>query len=645
MALHGNDIRLLGVSPLGAVLETGGSFELGINQVGVFSKDSKKSSKKKGLKNAGDFSGIDPKFEKLSAIIGSPKTDFDSKNNRTIDFTLSDISKVGVIRPTQLTQEVDYFRVGWDGINDNTSLTFKKGQSLELSVTIGGVAVTFFNESCSHYTVKVPVIVPNAIRPTVCEEMGDICSPVDCRENTLKLVKDLNNHTFPGGDKFSKYFDVHPIFSKIKGVENKKKYNYWTLKYCGFGGLSEMSAVSSQYPGYDIKRDTMTGEFILLAEDSFSPQPFKSTTASLIKGCESCPDGFTQSKGGYVYAVAIPDNGEVKDVVDKPADSTIQKTGQEGALGHYVISTPKKITVADYDKMVASNKTATFFFAGSVADFCSSSVTQESAWVKKDSVITTVDTYRIVVPDACDGSVLEDLQSRYEGLKVTEIKRSNCLGLYETTVETVSSKTSGCNVAIVQDVFTSEAPSRYDLNVYWFPYSAKEADDYSVKCGFEIKSKPIILNAPEIISEDVPFIATSTRIENLSGGYPLDYSLNSFVPENQWSLTQLSRAKDMDNLGGNLRHWEKQGLFYFRETPQGANGIERELTNTQSLLDGLSQYGAVYFGVNKDNRAGINSREHVGITYTILAPIGRLQSLADYFKKLASASGVPFKEK
>lgn len=58
---------------------------------------------------------------------------------------------------------------------------------------------------------------------------------------------------------------------------------------------------------------------------------------------------------------------------------------------------------------------------------------------------------------------------------------------------------------------------------------------------------------------------TSTRIISLSGGYPIDYSMNTIVPKGTWRVLQLERAQDLDNLGGNSeRIRNKRKILFLR---------------------------------------------------------------------------------
>ena len=651
MALHSSDNRHLGVSPFGTIMNDGYSLDLGLDQAGIFSKSPRKTTQK-GLKALSNFAGIDKELEKLAILYGTRKDTGrmgSDKNSRTVDFTLNEIKKVGISHPKQTEQKFDYWRVGWNGVNPETSFKFNKGQTLEFQMTIGGTPVSFFNSDCV-YTVKVPVNVPNIESLSVCEELGDVCDPVDCREHTLSMVKALNEYYLPGGQLLSNYFDIYPIFSTPSNPATPIVYKQWCLEYCGFGGIHELSAVSAQYPGHKVTRDTMTDKFVLFAPADYTPPAFVQTKASILKGCADCPDGYDLIPDGFVYAVALEDDG-----VDKKADiqalpgaiaGSAVKTGQDFGVGHYVVVVSTELTQAQEATFITANPTATLLFVGTKKAFCENDDQLTHTWVECGQCEATRTTYRILVPDDCHGSRFEEIKAAYPDLTITQVGTStNCVSQYETTVMTDFSCSEGCSPAIIQQVFKSEAPHAFGINRYWFPVPPATTPDFTISCGFEVKAKPVVLSASECTIEELPFIMTSARIISISGGYPIDYSLNTIPPVGTWAILQLERAQDLDNLGGNLRGWEQRGRFYFQNEKPYRSVIERELTGTQTRLDNLTQYSDIFVTIEGSNKAGINSKEYTYITYHILVPYGRTTELEKAFQELAGAAGVPFQVK
>lgn len=653
MALHSADQRHIGVSPSGATMKNGGSIGLPLDTLGVFSKDARKTTKN-GLKALSDFAGIDKKKEKLAILFGSRKDSGrhgGTKNIRTVDFSLSEIVAAGISHPKNAEQKFDYWRIGWDGVDANSTLKFHRGQTLEFQLTVGGIAATFFNNTDT-YTIRQLINIPN-LDFGYCEELGEPCEPVDCREHTIALVKNLNDYSLPGGQKLSQFYDIYPIFDTPTDNATPIGYTQYCLDYCGFGGEFELSNVSAQYPGVEVNRDTTTNKFVIFQRtDADAPEAYVETRGALLKGCDECPEGYDEIEGGVVYGVALEDGGEdlsetIQALPNAVADSAV-KTGQDFGVGHYSVVLTKELTQAQEATFVTANPTSIIRFLGTREAFCANDFTATHEWVECGTCEASQVKFRILVPDDCNGTRLQEVRDAYPDLTITQVLNQNCVSVFETTVETDLSCSEGCNPAIVQQVFTGEAPRPFGINLYWYPVIPESSEEGSTLCGFEIKGKPIMMNPSEAVSDELPFILTSSRIIGLSGGYPVDYSMNSMVPENpSWRVLQLERAQDLDNLGGSpsLKEWEKKGRFYFNNELPYRSAVEREMTNSQSRLDNLTRYSDLYVEIEGSNKAGMNSKEYTYIRYHVMVPFGKTTEMEELFRDLAGAAGVAFEVK
>lgn len=650
MSLHQRDERHLLVSPTGKVLTEGGSYDLQPGIVAVASKDRHKVTKR-GLAILSDFNGIDKKREKLT-ILGKRKSSTgrfgSNKSGRTIDFTLSDIKRAFVSHPKVSEPKVDYFRIGWDGINDNTSLKFHKGQTFSLEITFHGIAVTFFQES-NCYTAKAALYIPDEDAHDPCSETTGNCEPEDCREHTLRLVRTFQDMDLPLGRKFSELFDIYPIFKTPKQNTNIVEYKQYVLGGCGFSGNAHENEVYAQYPGAKITKDSFTNEYLIFQEaDKEAPKPFTSSFKTVVRGCEDCPEGFEKVEGGFVYAVALEDDGEDrKDVVETLTGAkagTAKKTGQNYGVGNYIVVTEAILTAEELKTFVDANPTATVLTSGiEVQDFCQKEDCKvEFEWKEKGTFKATKAKYRILVPDDCKGARLEEMQSLHKDLEIRLVESANCVSVYETEVVTTHDFDKGCNPEIVESIFNSEAPRSRVFNRYWYP--VVEADEAKgVACGIEIKAKPFVINAENCLIDELPFVVTSTRISNIHGGQIAHESLFTIGDaSNVWAVTQLERAQDMDNLGGNLRGLEEKGLFYFENDTVVNGPVGRLMSGTQSKLEGLVQYSDVAISVEKWVPSGMNDRSLTPITYHVLIPYGKSEQIEELFSKLAGAAGVPF---
>lgn len=642
MSLHGSDNRHW-VSPHGKVAGKGvKSFQLGLKQIGLFKANS--------VDALADASGLS-KREILvlrqgeNGVTGRSTS---AKNTSTVPFRLNTVQKVTVGMPKVAEQKTDYLRVGWDGIHDNTSFEFFKGDSWDLNMVFQGAPLSMFN-STGEYKLNLN-LTTEGYDYGMCSEQGDLCEPIGCVDKTLEMVNMIKNHELPTGQKISEYFHVNPIFSTPTAATTVE-YTKYCLDYCGFGDFNELANVSAQYPGLKVQRDTLTDKFVVMVPTSEgAPADYNITMESILKGCKDCPEGYDAIEGGFVYAVQLEDDGEdqtaVVQALPGAVASSAEKTGQEFGVGYYIVATDDKLTEAEIETFVngdgelqAGNPTAVVMFVGETQDMCKNDTVQTASWTACGTCEVSEGKYRIMVADDCGGSRLAELSSRYPDLEITAVDTpaaANCVGLYETTVVSDFSCGEGCNPDIVQQVFNTEAPEAFDVNSYWYPVT-EEADATGVSCGFEIKAKPFIVNPGEYGMDDIPFMATSMRITSVSGGYPLDYGLIE-RKRKLVNVLVLERAQDMDNLGGNLRDFEKLGNFYFRHATSG-DANERFFKDNRTYLDGLTQYVDVTLTVHELLPHSMNVATPKAMTYHVLLPLGKHEDVANLFKSIASEAG------
>lgn len=644
MSLHSSDIRPQ-VLPNGEVMQEGNSFDLAIDQFGIFST---KQRSKNGLKAISNFDGIHRNLEKLKMLVGTNDevgVSATNKSSSSKHFVLDEVVKAGISFPKNTEQKVDYWRVGWDGLNDDTNIKLYEGQETEFQMTIEGMPVTFFNTSDS-YTVKVPIIVPNSL-PECGVDGTYSCEPISCKGETIKLVKALNNYALPTGRTLSELFDIYPILSTPSITTDKVEYKYWEMEYCGSGGRDELGKVKAQYPGVTVERDTMSDKFVLFAEASYTPADFEVSKKDILKGCSTCPAGYTEVKDGLLYSVEIEDEGEDKTALVKAistnvvADSVI-KTAQNFGVGYYLVTLSKELTTAEKEAFILANKTAVVWSLGAKKAHCTDATTAKFKWVQTSTCEASTAEYEIMLADDCEGDKLEDLQREYQDLVITKGATANCVTKYKTKVVTDFSCNEGCSDAIVEQVFSAKAPRQFGVNNFWTPVIKAEDGDVAIKCGFEIKAKKVVINPKECVIDKLPFIMTSTRIASLSGGYNIDYTMTTRRVERPFNVLQLERAQDLDNLGGNLRGWEKRGNIYFKNEQYSSDAVERDIRGTQTKLDGLVQYAFAYFEIDQKTKAGINEREYTNITYGFLVPYGNTADIETVLKSLASSAKVPF---
>ena len=82
-----------------------------------------------------------------------------------------------------------------------------------------------------------------------------------------------------------------------------------------------------------------------------------------MKGCEACPEGYTEVKGGVIYAVTLQDDGAdqstiIESLEGAVAGTAVKGNGQNDAVGVYSVAVEKKLTKEQIDLYGINEKTA-----------------------------------------------------------------------------------------------------------------------------------------------------------------------------------------------------------------------------------------------------------------------------------------------
>lgn len=634
------------IVPEGSVMTTGYSTQLAKGQIGLFDVE---TVGKYGATAIDSVAGFDKNFSKLEVRLGvEPKTarTLSDKDSKTLTFNLSDIKKAWVGKPHVTEQKFDEWYIGYNGMEDNTSFVFKPGESMKIDLVLWGKPLGYLNmdKGCNHVATYNFIIPENYDNCT--DE--DPCGAVDCKQFTLDAVKYFNEYSIPSGEKLSKYFYINPVLSPAEAPV-LTEYTLWELDFCGFEGSGELGKVQAQYPGVEIVRDDLSLKFqMLIPTADGAPGDYSTTLPDLIPGCEGCPAGYDEVEGGFVYVVKLEDDGVdevgVVEALTNAIVGTGVKLGQNYGTGYYTVLTTSKLTAVERQDFITINPTASVVLAGEKGAVCTNNDVEVFAWEEVTVANSTVKTFEIILQDDCNGSRLIELQEAYPDLVITAVATNptpaNCLRKYSTTVMTDIVFPNGCpNSDVIHNVYTAEAPTNFDFNSYWVEVVEDDAESYS--CGIHIKAKPVIVNATgECLIDELPFIATSMRVKP-AGGYITNTYLNSPIVNNPFSTLQVESAQDLDNLGGNMRSFERQGKFYFQNESYFSNVYARDVLGLQNSLDGLTQYTFHAFQVDRFKHVqGFGQYGLESIVYHMVTPVGQSSGVEAILNTLAAGAGV-----
>lgn len=416
----------------GSVKKTGGSIGLAKGQLAavdqsVTSQDGTKviTSFAGKRKDAKDF------VLKLGVANNQANRSFSNKAKSTIPFSLNEIVEVRVSAPERTEQIVDEVIIGYNGIDADTSFNFKTGDSyFRLTLELSGLGIAYRGGDGLVEMISVNIEVPHCDPFNTCDDC-DNCDNIDCKAIINDAITRLRRTQLTGGGKVEDFVDITPILDCDNDVTATLiPYDYYTLSVCDTGGDEALAMVQAQY-AYPVlrvgRRGSITVYQVLLPQDDGAPVDYEQGLASIIKGCDTCPAGYTEVPGGILYSFSIEDDGVDQSALitalPNYATGTIQRApGHDQGVGQYTAVFTAALTDAQITTFVtgaAPRNTATVFKNGTVAAICTNGATTDTAWVLGDTCNVLEQDYTIILPDTeCGDDRLVELQAAYSDLTV-----------------------------------------------------------------------------------------------------------------------------------------------------------------------------------------------------------------------------------
>jgi len=676
--------------PVKSVAKSGGSFNLAKGQLALIDLEAAPSTL--GLKVTDDLSGLS-KDRKLQLRIGKHEIannrSQSSKDWSSQTFRVLDILSLKVDAPTKGI-ETDEFWLGYNGFDDETAIELVNGENEEISITLCGEVIGALGYKDAEVEVKTYLTAPDS---------GSFTN----QELVEQAVEHLQNYKLMGDVPLSNYLEVTPINdenSALSGIGDAKAFFNLVLE--DDGNSNALAAVQSQYNGYTVVRTkyeagestytviedpaaTLTaGNFVVGQEyeiETVGDTDFQAIGASAdevgvrfvatgagsgtgtaieikvadyvvtknwkVKGCASCPSGYSQYTDGYVYSVSLEDDGADSTAAveaissNVEADSAIRVSEIDGVSTYTVVSSAA-FTEAEINEFVADNPEAVVTLVTSnAAEVCVPDNSTSYVWVEGESCRQDTVEYSIIVPnDECESaaSVKAALDAAYPGLTITQGTTSQCMTKYTTEV-TTNLVCALCDDAIY-DLFKSEAPDPFGVYEW-----TKTPKTYSAtaKMGIRFKAKEIILAGDEEYRDEMPFFATSARLK-IAGGAYTNVNESFYVGTNgRFAGKVISVATEPENWGGNLRAFEDV-------TKRRQEGVSRHAGNNygkwilgeETLLDPTQPYVDYILTVKIDKYAqsfsgGISET----INYHFFVAPGKHKDVEDLLNVLAAKAGVP----
>lgn len=410
-----------------------------------------------GAEIVGTFAGQPTDAKKFELRVGiSP----DRTSNRsraakpmsTLPFAISDVKSIRVEGPKTSEAQVDEIILGWDGITPGSEFNFRTNDNtFNIAVEVKGEVISYLGGGSDTEVVAVKIDLPSCDPLETCVDC-DGCAPVDCKAITLEAIERLRRKQLVGGTTLSEVVDIYPVFECDNDVTAATTdYTYYTLSVCDTGDDTALALVQSQYTDKVIRIDRVgsTSTYQVLVEDPATPSAYSQSIASVIKGCEDCPAGYTATPGGKLYAFTVEDDGTNQGALVTAlagyVSGTIVKSGNNAGVGFYTAIFSGELSNSTIASFVSStNGTGTAQFVQDVVEMCSNSTVTTTAWVAGDTCQAVTQTYEIILPDnKCGDDRLAELQSNFPDLTIAI---ANSASSTRTITLTGSSGTANINV-------------------------------------------------------------------------------------------------------------------------------------------------------------------------------------------------------
>lgn len=623
----------------GNVLKAGGSLNLAKGQLGIFDI---KENTRNGLKAVSNFAGL-PKSKKFEIKVGvaqNPATRTgDSYPKSTRAFSLADIERFKVHVPN-MKKKVDELLVGYDGINDDTALTFETGDSEELDIEVSGDAIGALGFPKSTVNVKLYF-----------DKLNDDETDQEIVEDAVERAKRI---VLVDNIKLSEFVDIIPVNSENGALAGTSNY-FYNLALRDEGNSNSLGEVQAQYNDYRVVlTETKNGvSTYTIVKSGAAPTAFNQVTVDYLQTCENCPSGYTSYTEGFLYSLKFQDDGvdesaSVEGLSGFMAGTDVTKTGQDGPMGTYLAVFEEELTLEDINVLAEGIPTLQMELIINIKEACERVTTTAVSWVQgKECYASTEDYFIQLKDDECGNDHLDELQAKYPDLNVvvanTETAyEGGCQTLYKATVVT-DLVCEECD-DIIQGLFVSEAPAPF-RKTEWT--KKKKTYDPDAKMGILFRAKETKFIPGEGLKDAVPFIHSSVRLA-VAGGYNTGVYENFKKGQGRFAVKLLSAQEDLENLGGNLWVWEDRDNTYFRGYPriQCGNGYENEMRKQilgeESVIKADAQYILYTITVRPETSQNPFVAQKVErFNYIIPVEVGKHHDVEELLNSLAGAAGLP----
>lgn len=641
----------------GSTMSNGRSLNLAKGQFGVVDMDSTPTSR--GNEVISSFGALSPK-NKLELRLGlAPLGVTRSQSNKSLSskaFKLSEVIGLRVDAPKQKGIPVDEFRLGYNGIEASSALTFENGDNEVIEIGMCGKALGLLGANNAEYVVKLYLEAPNE---------GAFTN----QEIVEKAVDTFNNITLLGGVPITNYVEATPVNSEAPALSGTSN-TFYKLYIQDNGDATSLALVQAQYPNYEVKRESNAGgysTYVILAPTPTVLSNYVQTAVSQLPGCD-CPDGYTLTAGlcvsdadpietawtagdscfasTQVYTLILADDecgvNKLTQLQEAYPDLTITVAASASDKSR------RTVTLTGTSGTANINAGGTNYLVTFTTDLTTSAnnfVTAHApAILANTGAVVTASAGVITFTDDTAGFVglsvagaTGDLGGTLGAVTVVNNPTTGgCMTTYSTTV-TTDIVCPECS-QILNALYSSEAPEPYE-QVSW--KKAPKVYSSTALMGINFKSKAQIFAGDETYRDTTPFIASPVRIR-ITGGEPTVSESFTVGRKNRMPVKIISIAQEPESFGGDLYDWEdRSNVFFTGRSRFEDNNFGNWALGQESHLKPTAQYVDYVLTVRINGYAQSFSGElHETFNFHILAEVGRHQAIEAILNDLATAVGL-----
>lgn len=640
----------------GAVKQTGGSLNLAKGQLALTNQ---KETSKDGSKVVSSLAGFPKDSKSLTLRTGidakTPNRTYSNKAQATELFSLEEVVGLTVSAPENKELVNDEVILGYNGIDDITSFDLQTGDLYKaISIELEGDIISYLGGGKSVERITQHFTVPDCNTIDNCVAC-DNCADIDCKAWTLNVIDSLKRHQLTGGRELKDLVEITPIFScDTPGTAVEVPYDWSCIEVCDTGDASALALVQAQYPNLVVERFERKGVNstyrVLAPQAAGLPADFTQSIASLLKGCEACPAGYTATPEGIIVAISLEDDGVDQTAVIQAipgaiAGSAKKAEGQDAGLGFYTVVINDSLTEAEVVAFVAVNPTAIIEEVGQVNAICENATVTTTSWVNCGTCNVIEEKYILDLPDTvCGDNRLAELQAAYPELTII-LDPNGVTGGCQTRYQTSVVSNIVCDECddIFKDSFITEAPGSYEGKtwVYDIADNVASSPEGNCKCGIRFKAKPFVLSADECFRDDINFVEDSVRLR-VSGGYPTEIREGiGRTSKDIFHMEYVRRYAPRTHVGGRLQHFEENDRLHFRGETGHGGALKRLLRGTESSIDQNAQYVDYALTIRPTNYSQSNSLQHSSTTtYHFFVEVGRHKDVEELLNKVATSAGL-----